>query len=89
MLPESEYRERSIGLASGDVVVLHTDGILEAQDRARDMYGEDRLSRLVRTMDTSALTARAIRDAILHDVQHFTASAPQHDDMTVVVIKVL
>jgi ligand-binding sensor domain-containing protein len=88
MLPESEYRERSIQLTSGDVIVLHTDGILEAQDRARSMYGEERLARLLRNLDVASASARAVRDAILTDVQAFTASAPQHDDMTVVVIKV-
>jgi serine phosphatase RsbU (regulator of sigma subunit)/ligand-binding sensor domain-containing protein len=89
MLPQSEYRERSVPLASGDVVLLHTDGILEAQDRARHMYGEERLIRLLATTNVTSASAREIRDALLRDVQEFTSSAPQHDDMTVVVIKVL
>lgn len=88
MLPESEYLERTVRLASGDVIVLHTDGILEAQDRARNLYGEERLLQLFETLDVSGASAQDIRDAIFRDVQRFTASAPQHDDMTVVVIKV-
>jgi len=71
------------------VIVLHTDGILEAQDRARNLYGEERLLQLLERLDVGALSAREIRDAIFNDVQQFTASAPQHDDMTVVVVKVL
>jgi serine phosphatase RsbU (regulator of sigma subunit) len=88
LLREIEYQERSLDLNSDDVVVLQTDGILEAQDRARNLYGEERLIDLLRTLDVSSASAREIRDRILSDVQQFTASAPQHDDMTVVVIKV-
>ena len=89
MLRESEYHERTVHLSSGDVIVLQTDGILEAQDRARNLYGEERLLRLLETLDVAAASAREVRDAIFEDVQRFAASAPQHDDMTVVVIKVL
>jgi len=89
MLPVSEYHERSVHLTPGDVLVLHTDGILEAQDRNRNMYGEERLMSLLGLLPLSSASARTIRDAILDDVQKFTATAPQHDDMTVVVVKVL
>ena len=89
MLRESEYHERTVRLTSGDVIVLQTDGILEAQDRARNLYGEERLLQLLETLDVTLHSAQQIRDTIFSDVQRFTASAPQHDDMTVVVIKVL
>ena len=49
----------------------------------------DRLVGLLEKIDTSGLTAKEIKDKIIGDVERFSEGAPQHDDMTVVVIKVL
>ena len=83
------YREAKKKLGTGDVVVFCTDGIQEAQNRMREFYGDERLIRLLSRIDTSVHSARAIKDQIVQDVQAFVGSAPQHDDMTVVVLKVV
>jgi len=89
MLRDHEYHERTVGLKSGDVLILQTDGIPEAQDHTRHFYEEERLQLLLDSLDTTMLSARVIRDAIIRDVQDFSGTAPQHDDMTVIVAKVL
>jgi ligand-binding sensor domain-containing protein/serine phosphatase RsbU (regulator of sigma subunit) len=86
---DHEYGERRIATRPGDVFLLQTDGVLEAQNHVREFYGEHRLQDLLRGLETSSLTSHEIRDAILAGVQQFIGKAPQFDDMTVVVLKVL
>ncbi len=85
----SRYRETTVQLRHGDVVVFCTDGIEEAQNKGREFYGNERLFSLLKELDTSCYSASQIKEAIVHDVRIFAGSAPQYDDMTVTVLKVL
>ncbi|MBI5646236.1 MAG: SpoIIE family protein phosphatase [Ignavibacteriae bacterium] len=85
---EHNYTERTLALESGDVVIVVTDGITEAQNASRDFFGDERLHALAARLDCATLSARAIRDAIIEGVMSFTSGAAQYDDMTVVVVKV-
>ena len=89
MTEHTTYAVREVTVSPGDVLLFQTDGIVEAQNRSRDLYGEERLVTLLRSLDTANLSARAIRDAVLDDVRSFTSSVPQHDDMSIVVVKLL
>ena len=86
MFPEFPFTEGLVQLEKGDVVVAFTDGISEAMNRLEEEYGEDRLMDTVRLLD-----ARSAADMITHvlaRVDGFTDGAKQHDDMTLVVIRV-
>lgn len=74
-----------VSFAAGDVFLLHSDGIYEATNAAGEQYGLDRLSQLIASTDGSA---SEIRDAVLRSVEQFRSSAPQHDDVTLVVVKI-
>ncbi len=89
MVLDADYQEAVAAVGSGDVLLLQTDGVIEAQDHERNFYGEERLSRVLRSLDMKTLTSRQIRDALLEDVGRFTGSSSQHDDITVVVVKIL
>jgi ligand-binding sensor domain-containing protein len=82
------YEEKKMSLHSGDVMVFLTDGIVEAQNKNKELYGDDRLCKLLDSIDTPSLSAGEIRKEIIHDVMAFTGTAPQYDDMTVVVVKI-
>lgn len=70
----------------GDVMVLYTDGITEARSPEGEEYGEQRL--LERLQHTHHyLVADRIRDALVADLEKFTADAPVRDDQTLLVIK--
>lgn len=84
-----EYMEREYRLKSGDLLVFFTDGITEAKNPENMFYGFDTLGILLEREDLSALTAGEIKRLILADVKRFSRGAPRHDDMTVVVVKVL
>ena len=77
--------QRELDLASGDVFVLHSDGIYETRNEAGETYGLERLAAVVRDHDG---TAESLRDAILADVETFRGRETQDDDVTVVVAKI-
>jgi sigma-B regulation protein RsbU (phosphoserine phosphatase) len=88
MVLNPDYQEAVFRVASGDVLLLQTDGIVEAQNQAKEFYGEERVQSLLRSLTVESLTSREIRDALLADVHRFVGAASQHDDMTVVVVKI-
>ena len=78
--------ERTQPIGTGDLAVLFTDGITEAMNEEADMFGEERLSRLLQ--EHAALRPTALLDRVLQDVEAFVGSADQHDDMTMVLVRV-
>lgn len=86
-LPESVYpSEVEVPLATGDTVVLLTDGITEAEGSDGTEFGTDRVVDVVRR--TPDQRARQVVDGILAAVSAFTGNRPQSDDRTLVVIKI-
>jgi len=88
MMPDITYPNHELELQTGDFVIFYTDGIIEAENQAAEMYGTERLERFVASMD-SRMNAGEIIQAILQDVSRFVESAEQYDDMTIVVVKKL
>jgi sigma-B regulation protein RsbU (phosphoserine phosphatase) len=78
--------EDRISLNKNDVLVLYTDGITEAMNAQSDLFGEGRLSRLV--AEHGHLDSGELRERILREVEAFVGGADQHDDMTMILIKV-
>jgi phosphoserine phosphatase RsbU/P len=78
--------EHRIELAQGDVIVLYTDGISEAMNAAGDLFGEGRLGRLVE--EHGHLEAGELRERILRELESFVGLSEQHDDMTMILLKV-
>ena len=87
LLPDMDYSLTSIEpLLPGDVLVLFTDGIFEAQaPPGYEQYGMERMRLVVEQHAASG--AVAVRDAIVSDVDRWLAGHPQHDDMTLVVVE--
>jgi hypothetical protein len=84
---ESVLEEEEIPLESGQVMVFYTDGFTEAMNGRAEEYGEERL--LASVMRHSSEEAGRIIEAVCADVSIFTGDTPQHDDMTMVVVKVI
>lgn len=74
----------SVHLAPGDTVILYTDGITEAEHATDGFYEQDRLVTAARS--ALGCPAAVIRDAILEDVQRFTAGEAQADDLALMVL---
>ena len=78
--------QRVVPFASGDIFVLHSDGIYETTNAPGDEYGLDRLACVAAACDG---TAMEIRNAILRDVEEFRGDEPQQDDVTLVVVRIV
>ena len=87
LMEEVEYNENVIPFEPGDLLILYTDGITEALNRNRDLYGEERLMGLIDEMNCSTLSSRQIKNAVIQDVKRFAGAAEYQDDMTLVVVK--
>ncbi len=79
-------KEKVITFNQGDVFVFYTDGITEAENNKKEEYGEDRLLEIIKNSDD--LCSKDIMELILADVHKFTGKTPQHDDMTLIVLKI-
>ena len=85
VFPMAEYDQGTVDLATGDLLVLFTDGVTEAESR-HGLYSDERLHELV--LRERGRSAREIAQAILDDVDLFSHGRHQTDDVTVVVVKV-
>lgn len=81
----AEYPERIYHYDRGDLLVLYTDGISEAQKENYDQYGEDRLFNLIK--EKSDLDPGEIVEAIFADVKKFSDGAEPMDDSTLMVVR--
>ena len=78
--------EHHLALRPGDVAVLFTDGVTEAMNEEDDLFGEARLARLLE--DDAAVSSEMLHERILRDVDAFVGAADQHDDMTMVLLRI-
>lgn len=76
-----QFGQETKTLEPGDLVVLYTDGIIEAMNAADEQYGYERFEEIVRAGPSDP---HAMKSVILADVNRFTGLSPQHDDMTLV-----
>ncbi|HXW01358.1 MAG TPA: PP2C family protein-serine/threonine phosphatase, partial [Anaerolineae bacterium] len=82
------YDDQPLKLLPGDTVLFYTDGVIEAMNQAGELYGFERLEALVRSL-AADLSPQALLEAILADVTAFVGAAEQHDDITMVAVKVI
>ena len=80
------YDEWSVTLAAGDILVFHSDGIAETSNSEGQLFGTERLRRLIE--QHHQMTAAELADRVMNEVDWFSQSAPLSDDRTLVVIKV-
>jgi sigma-B regulation protein RsbU (phosphoserine phosphatase) len=85
-LEDAVYTQRSITLATGDLVILYTDGITEAVNDREEMYDLPRLMALIKEKRLSS--PQEIVDAIISSVFAFSRNQPQFDDITLMVVRV-
>ena len=78
--------EVTLPLGRGDLFVLYTDGISEAMNEHGDCFGDQRLVDLAER--NADLKSDALCERILSEVHTFAGDAAQHDDMTMVLIKI-
>jgi serine phosphatase RsbU (regulator of sigma subunit) len=78
------WEEATIQVAPGDLLVLYSDGIPEAQNAAEAFFGEERLLRVLR--HSRDRPAGEVQAAVLAEVRAFVGNAPQFDDLTLMIL---
>jgi serine phosphatase RsbU (regulator of sigma subunit) len=78
--------EVALRILPGDLFVFFTDGISEAMNERADCFGESQLAELVE--EHGHLPIGELRERILREIAAFVGGAPQHDDMTMILLKV-
>ena len=78
--------ETTVTLHKGDVLAFYTDGITEAMTDEGDLFGDARLGRLI--TEHGHLETGDLRERILREIEAFVGAADQHDDMTMILMKV-
>ncbi len=84
---DETIREQTIALRRGDTLVFYTDGFSEAMDAAKTLYTDERLADAVADAGTDT-SAEDLLQALVTDVLRHAGSAPQHDDMTMIVARI-
>ncbi|HEX9655715.1 MAG TPA: GAF domain-containing SpoIIE family protein phosphatase [Bacteroidota bacterium] len=77
-------KEESVTLSPGDVCIFYTDGVTEARC-GDDEYGYDRL--LERGKAAAEKSASQIKEEVLEEIKSYTGDHPNHDDLTLLVVK--
>ena len=87
LMNDADYTQDVVQMASGDLLVLYTDGITEAENARLEMFGVARLEEVI--LASRAETSAEIISEILRAVKAFTGDHPQSDDITLMVIRSL
>ncbi len=80
------YREVALEVVRGDMVILTSDGMLEAMNSAGELFGFERMEEVICTGPPN--DASAMLDHLTNVVQAFIGDAELHDDMTILVMRV-
>lgn len=81
----STIEEHTLTIERDDLVILYSDGLIEARNERGEEFGEDRLCKAIEAARSSG--AEDIKERIVREVRTFVGSAPVHDDLTCVVLK--
>ncbi|HEU4635370.1 MAG TPA: SpoIIE family protein phosphatase [Edaphobacter sp.] len=87
LFPDVQYEEFTISTRTGDLLVFFSDGIPDAENAKGDMFGTDRLAKVLKAQRQA--TATSTVDAILKAVSDFQSGTEHFDDETVVVLRAL
>ncbi|MCI5697266.1 MAG: SpoIIE family protein phosphatase [Treponema sp.] len=82
----TEYADNEISVNSGDIIITCTDGLIEALNGDGHQYGKTNLEKVVKAYHS--LDGKEIANKIKTDVKKFCGSAAQHDDQSLLVIKI-
>lgn len=84
-MPGIAYKESTIRLAPGDELFLYTDGVTEADNRKRELFGNERLKAVLDQSKSVSVVDRL--GEVMNAVMAFSGNAPQADDITMLGLR--
>ncbi|MGD0049685.1 MAG: SpoIIE family protein phosphatase [Bryobacteraceae bacterium] len=85
LFDDASYESRAFRLEKGDILVVYSDGLTDARNPQDEMFGEQRLLRIIRQEAPSG--SQALEQRFLTAIEEFTQGMPQTDDITFVVVE--
>jgi len=85
MFESACFQSRQFHLDAGDILIVYSDGLTDAENPQQEMFGEERLLEIIRRQGPAG--SRAVEETILKGIADFTQNMPQTDDITLVVIE--
>jgi sigma-B regulation protein RsbU (phosphoserine phosphatase) len=85
MFDFASYQSRTLHLCKGDVLVVYSDGLTDAENQRREMFGEERLREIIQQQAPSG--SHAVEQRLLKAIEDFTQGMPQADDITFVIVE--
>ena len=85
ILENAPYESGSVTLQRGDWLAIYTDGVTEAENIHQEEYGEARF--MVLLYANQNMTPPVLLNTILADIEHFVGNTPQHDDITLMLLR--
>lgn len=85
LLPDSTFRQKTEALSPGDVLVLYSDGLTETRSEDGTEFGDDRMNDVMERY--AQAPAATLADRLLDAAEQHRGTAPQRDDVTVVVLR--
>jgi sigma-B regulation protein RsbU (phosphoserine phosphatase) len=82
---EATWQQETVRIEPGDMLLLYTDGVVEAQNREKELFGSERMLEVVQRQ--AGRSAQEIQEALLVALQEFAANEAQSDDITLMVVK--
>jgi serine phosphatase RsbU (regulator of sigma subunit) len=89
MKEDSAYGEQAVRLTSGDVLLLLTDGFTEAMNSSKEQFGTERMESFLHRLDADQTSSQKILERVTFEIERHVNGTAQHDDMTMVVVRVL
>ncbi len=80
------YQDKNFALQTDDIIISYTDGVIEAPNNCGTQYSKDRLLEVI--IKNKHLSGKEIAEAVKSDIIKFTGIDTQHDDQTLLIIKV-
>jgi sigma-B regulation protein RsbU (phosphoserine phosphatase) len=96
VVEDAVWEQKAVQIGPGDVLVLYTDGVTDAQNAQGTFFGEERLLEVMRanvgtqrnqnSLAGQGVSAQGVQEALTTEIERFVSDAPQFDDITLMIV---
>ena len=87
VMENQKYKSDKLELKAGEHLILYTDGVTEARNEKDEMFGNEKLRKILVTENIKTLTSKNICETVIMELEAFKGSSEQTDDITLFAMK--
>ena len=87
LMENIEYEQETLQLEAGDIIFQYTDGVTEAMNENRKLFGDERLLAALNDLHSQKISVKEILGGLRKSVAAFVKTAPQSDDITMLAVR--